>query len=103
MSDSSSNTDGIEDPEAVAFWTKLREIFTLFLDKNQPAKTVTDADTFLTTDEVWDQLQSIYPSDYSSENVYELMTGAEFKIEVIGGDGDPWYWLIKKKERQPSS
>ena len=97
MSDSSSNTEETDDPEAAAFWAKLREIFERFLHKNKPAETVEAADTFLTTEEVWDQLQSIYPSDYSPENVYELMTGAGFKIDVIGGDGDPWYWLIKRR------
>lgn len=96
MSDSISSAEDSEDPEAAAFLAKMNEIFEIFRSRNSPAAAVESADVFLTTDDVFSSLQSIYPSDtYTAETAYQLMQAGGFKQMQIGDTAAPYYWLIK--------
>lgn len=74
---------------------ELKEVFATFISKYKPVKTRNQADTFLTTDQVYEQLFAICPAEFTKKDVYDLMKKSGFGFDTIAGDERTFYWLLK--------
>lgn len=89
-----NSTDGVTKSDPVTTPSELKEVFAMFISKYKPAKTRGQADTFLTTDQVYDQLHEICPAEFSKKDVYGLMKKNGFGFDTIAGDDRTFYWLL---------
>ena len=63
--------------------------------ENYSPGTKEDFEVSMNTNQVFQQLQEIYPSEkYTSEEVYNTLKSLNYIIDNIGGC---WEWLLKRK------
>jgi hypothetical protein len=69
-------------------------IFQSILDQYEPASNIQEADVLLTTDDVTNNLRTLYPY-VMPDDVYRFLTNSGFKY---GSPGDlKFFWLFRKK------
>jgi hypothetical protein len=75
----------------------LQQILDFILSKYIPADSFKDADIYLTTNQVFNQIIALYPSSMLNEqHIYLALKGNNFKFDNIDGDLK-FVWLFKNK------
>ncbi len=73
------------------------EIIEAFSKRYSPAESMKEADTFLTTSEIYNEVIAHFPDPGVTEAmVFELLTDSEFKYDVIKGSSK-FVWMLKSK------
>jgi hypothetical protein len=74
---------------------RLDEIFSKLMEQYEPATPET-AELRMTTQQIYSQMISFFPSEYTAEVICDLMKKSGFTFE-IAGSGMDFYWLLKAK------
>ncbi|MGB4775706.1 MAG: hypothetical protein WBP45_11065 [Daejeonella sp.] len=79
----------------------LNEIITVLDDCFKPVDSLKELDQFITTEDVFDAVQAIYPSTglfgYTSGTIAVLMLNAGYKFTALPSGNVQFVWLMKRR------
>lgn len=72
----------------------LKGVFDSIRKKYAPAFAPEQADVHLTTQQIFEKMQGIYPSGYSADEIFRMLTDAGFKYDI--GEDLTMAWMLRK-------
>ncbi len=79
----------------------LNEVIAVLDECYEPVDDLKDLDTFITTDDIYNALQDIFPSEglfgHGVSTIASLMKQAGFKFTMLKSAHPQFVWLIKRR------
>lgn len=76
----------------------LEEVIAVIDDCFQPVESLRELDEYLSTDDVFEAVQSLYPSEsYDASDIARLLKQVDFKFTAHPSSRLQFVWLIKRR------